>query len=79
MGNEQPTGRMGLGMGRGLSGGLIGTFSITHGRPTEAMRRPYCAQVVSEDIEKLERAGTAIWESVYRTKKKITFELSEKK
>jgi len=61
------------------SAGLVGGFSVKYGELTEDMSVFYCAQVVEEDIDKLKKAGAAIWNAIYKTKEIITVELSEKK
>lgn len=78
--SEAPIGRVALTPAGSQvhSGGLIGGYGMKWGEITEPMQVFFSAQVVDEDIEKLKKAGAAIWNAIYKTKEIITVELSEK-
>lgn len=48
---------------------------LQYGPTTETIMAPVLGMVVPEDIDKLDRLGEAVWDSVYKTKHKIWVEV----
>ena len=73
--SEEPIGRVST----FATAGRIGSVMIKYGEITEPMKYPVIAQVVPEDIEKLQEVGRAVWNSIYLTKEviRVTYEAGE--
>lgn len=64
----EPVGRISI----FITSGKVGSIMVKYGEITEPMSYPTIAQVKTEDIGKLVRAGEAEWESIYRNKQIIS-------
>jgi hypothetical protein len=64
----EPVGRISI----FITSGKVGSIMVKYGEITEPMSYPTIAQVKSEDIGKLVRAGEAEWDSIYRNKQIIS-------
>jgi len=71
-------GQLGYNERGGLSGGRVGLVAVFYGPVHEAMDICLSFKVIDEHLEKVKRAGRAIWKAIYKTKEIITVELSAK-